>query len=248
MRYLMLALLLTGLTVAGVSAQEEEPDTSPEATAGEKDKGENAEAEEGAEKEEEKKETLDELLKRIEKNHDAHEDFKGNFDQTRFLPLFGDKIKSSGKFAFKKPDHVRWEYTSPHQSILVVTGESGKKWSESTGRVENFKLGDDRGLDAVVKQLFTWFKGEFTRMKDDYTVTIEARNPATLKMAPKKAIVKKYIAAIEVKFNEEEQEIRSVKIIEPMQPGDTEPAYTLYEFKDTELDTGVKDSRFKINK
>ena len=199
------------------------------------------------EKPEKKEETVDELLKRVEEAHKEHKDFKGNFDQTKFLALFGDEIKSSGKFVFKKPDHVRWEYSKPHKSILVVTGETGKKWSESTGRVESFKLGDDRGLDAVVKQLFTWFKGEFTKLKDDYKVEIKSREPVTLKMTPKKEVVKKFIATIEVKFSDDEDEIKSVKIIEPADEDD-EADYTLYKFKDTKLDSDVKDEEFKINK
>lgn len=235
MRYWMLAMLLTALTAVCALAQEDQPKK-------------NTDAPEAADDDVDEEETLEDLLKRIEKSHDAHEDFKGDFEQTRFLPLFGDKIKSSGEFVFKKPDHVRWEYSEPHESILVVTGESGKKWSESTNRVEDFELGDDRGLDAVVKQLFTWFKGEFTKLTKDYEVTVQKREPATLKMEPKKEIVKKFIAAIEVKFTKGEEEIESVKIVEPLQKGDTEAAYTLYEFKDTELDSGVKDGEFKIDK
>lgn len=205
-------------------------------------------AEEKPKTEEAKPETLEDLLKRIEQAHKEHKDFKGSFEQTKYLPEFDDKIESSGKFVFKKPDHVRWEYEKPHKSILVVTGDSGKKWSESTGRTENFKLGDDRGLDAVVKQLFTWFKGEFTKLKDDYDVEIAERDPVKLKMTPKKDIVKKFIATIEVKFTKGEDQIESVKIIEPKDEEDLDAAYTLYEFKDTKLDSDVKDSEFEIKK
>lgn len=223
MRSLILALLLLGFTTPAVVCQEEEKKT------------------------EKKEETVDELLKRVEEAHKEHKDFKGSFDQKKFLALFGDEIKSSGTFVFKKPDHVRWEYAEPHKSILVVTGETGKKWSESTGRVESFKLGDDRGLDAVVKQLFTWFKGEFTKLKDDYKVEIKSRDPVTLKMTPKKEVVKKFIATIEVKFSSDEEEIKSVKIIEPADEGD-DADYTLYQFKDTKLDSDVKDEEFEIDK
>lgn len=236
MRYWMIALCLLAATSSFILAQESPSDGETKSDKNDDEKGDK------------KPETLDDLLKRIEKSHKEHKDFKGNFEQTKYLPLFGDEIKSNGKFIFKKPDHVRWEYTKPHKSILVVTGDNGKKWSESTNRVENFKLGDDRGLDAVVKQLFTWFKGEFTKLKDDYTVTIEARDPAKLKMVPKKEIVKKFIASIEVKFGKEEAEIASVKIVEPLAEGDEEAGYTLYEFKDTKLDSDVEDSEFKITK
>ncbi|MCA8910640.1 MAG: outer membrane lipoprotein carrier protein LolA [Planctomycetes bacterium] len=237
MRHWILALLMLA-AIAPLAIAQDAPKPKEDAPTKAKDD----------DKEDEKPESLDDLLKRIEKEHKEHKDFKGNFDQTKFLPLFGDEIKSNGKFVFKKPDHVRWEYTKPHKSILVVTGDSGKKWSESTNRVENFKLGDDRGLDAVVKQLFTWFKGEFTKLKDDYTVTIEERSPAKLKMVPKKELVKKFIASIEVKFAKEEKQIASVQINEPIAEGDEKAGYTLYEFKDTKLDSDVKDSEFKIDK
>ena len=195
-----------------------------------------------------KEETLEELLQRIEKAHKEHKDFQGNFDQEKFLPLFGDKINSSGRFVFKKPDKVRWEYQKPHESILVVTGETGKKWSRATDRTESVKLADDRGLDAVVKQLFTWFKGEFTKLKDDYEVEIASRKPVRLKMTPRKDAVKKFIATIEVQFAEGEDVITSVKLIEPMQTGDVQAGYTHYTFKDTSLDKDVADSEFEIAK
>ena len=238
MRYWMIALLMIA-TIATLALAQDAPkkDDAPAKTDDKKE-----------EKTEPKKETLEDLLKRIEDAHKEHKDFKGNFTQTKYLPLFDDTVVSSGRFVFKKSDHVRWEYEKPHKSILVVTGDTGKKWSESTGRVEDFKLGDDRGLDAVVKQLFTWFKGEFTKLKDDYDVEIAERDPVKLKMTPKKDIVKKFIATIEVKFTKGEDQIESVKIVEPKDEEDLDAAYTLYEFKDTKLDSDVKDSEFEIKK
>lgn len=189
-----------------------------------------------------KEESLDDCLKRIEKNHDNHKDFSGKFKQQKYAALFEDLIESSGRFVFLKPDKVRWEYEKPHQSILVISGDDGQKWTETTRRVEKFKLSDDRGLDAVVRQLFTWFKGEFTKLKDDYDVEIAQRSPTMLRMKPRKEIVKKYIASIEVKFTEKDEAIASVKITEPGED------YTLYSFSDTKLDAGVKDEEFEIKK
>ncbi len=233
---------ICALLLLGYSVRAQDPKAEPKAE--EKPRQEQKDEP----KPEAKEETLDDLLKRIETAHKEHKDYQGNFAQEKFLPLFDDKISSTGKFAFKKPDHVRWEYLKPHESILVVAGESGKKWSRATGRTETIKLADDRGLDAVVKQLFTWFKGEFTKLKDDYTVEILARKPSKLKMTPKKDVVKKFIAAIEVQFGGDDDQIASVKILEPMQDGDEAQGYTLYTFQDTKLDKGVADSEFEIAK
>ncbi len=228
-------LLLVLIAVSGAVAQD---------TAGTEQEPTDKPAEKTADGQ--KPETLDELLARIEKEHKQHKDFKGNFEQTRYLPLFDDTVKSSGRFVFKRPDQVRWEYSKPHKSILVVSGNSGRKWSESTRKVEAFKLADDRGLDAVVKQLFTWFKGEFTKLKNDYEVERKAGDSLTLVMKPKNESVQKYIATIEVTFTEDGKQIAGVKLTEPQQKGDKQPGYTQYEFKDTELDSDVGDAEFEI--
>lgn len=200
------------------------------------------EAPKDAPKEAPKEETVEEVLKRIEKDHTDHKNFAGKFTQKKHLLLFDDVIESSGRFVFKKPDHVRWEYSKPHESILVIAGDDGQKWNETTKRVEKFKLSDERGLDAVVKQLFTWFKGEFNKLTEDYTISIIERKPTKLKMVPKKEAVKKFIASIEVAMAEGDKEISSVKITEP---GDD---YTLYTFSDTKLDGDIKDEEFSIKK
>ncbi|CAG0982366.1 hypothetical protein PLCT2_01984 [Planctomycetaceae bacterium] len=195
-----------------------------------------------ADDEPKRQETVAECLQRIEKSQSDHKDFIGKFKQEKHILLFDEKIESNGRFVFRKPNNVRWEYEKPHQSILVIAGDDGQKWTETTKKVEKFKLSDDRGLDAVVKQLFTWFKGEFTKLGDDYDVEIAERSPTKLKMTPKKDVVKKFIASIEVKFTEKDAAIASVKITEP---GDD---YVLYTFSETKLDSGVKDEEFEIKK
>ncbi len=233
---ILACLLMLNLAVL---AQDKTPETKPEQS--ETAKAEPKEAEP-------KKETIEDVLKRIEKKHKKHKDFKGDFKQTKYLPLFDDKVESSGIFVFKKPDNVRWEYKKPHQSILVVTEKSGKKWSASTEKTVSFKLSDDRALDAVVSQMFTWFKGEFTKLTDDYKIEELEHDNTRLKLTPKKKGLKKFIESIEVTFNKDETRLNSVKLIEPMKEGDDAAGYTLYKFENTKLDSDVKDSEFEIDK
>jgi outer membrane lipoprotein-sorting protein len=203
-------------------------------------------AEPKEEPKEEPEESLEALLRRIENAHKDHRDFSGSFDQRRYLPLFEDTIESSGTFAFRRPDHVRWEYSAPHRSVLVVRGDSGHRWSAATDRVERFRLADDRGLDAVVNQLFTWFRGEFTKLTDDYEVSIEQREPPILELTPKAEAVRRYISRIRVTLDAE-LNIKSIRLLEPAEEGE-EPGYTHYEFKDTRLNRDLEDSVFRIER
>lgn len=225
-------------------AQETKPKTEPA-------KASTAEAKEETEPEKKadpEKKTIADLLGRIEKRHKDHKDFKGDFKQTKYLPLFDDKVESSGVFVFRKPDSVRWEYKKPHQSILVVSKDAGKKWSAATGKVESFKLSEDRALDAVVSQMFTWFKGEFTKLGDDYSIEKLEYKSVRLKLTPKKQGLKKYIESIEVTFNADESRLESVKLIEPLKKDDDTAGYTLYKFENTKLDSKVQDKQFNIDK
>lgn len=245
MRWIFVAIMLLAMTLVAHAQDAKSPEPSKESKA-EAPKPDNKTEKETPK--EPKPETVDACLTRLEKNHKDHKDFKGDFKQTKYLPLFGDKIESNGTFLFKKPSKVRWEYTKPHKSILVVDGDDGKKWTETTKRTETFKLSEDRGFDAVVKQLFTWFKGEFTKLKAGYDVEIAERSPTKLKLTPKNKVVKKFIATIEVKFATGDDKIESVKLIQPLQKGDKEAGYTLYAFSNTKLDTNIKDEKFEINK
>ncbi|MDC1142590.1 outer membrane lipoprotein carrier protein LolA [Planctomycetota bacterium] len=243
-RFLTL-LLCVFLMQTFVIAQENTPKPKPETLKAEPEAPKDPpEPEDKAEK----NETIDDVLKRIEKKHKEHKDFRGDFAQTKYLPLFDDKVESSGVFVFKKPDSVRWEYKKPHQSILVVAEGAGKKWSATTKKIESFKLTEDRALDAVVSQMFTWFKGEFTKLADDYDITKLDHATTRLQLAPKKAGLKKFISAIEVTFNDDESRLVSVKLIEPLKDGDEQSGYTLYKFENTKLDSKVQDTEFEINK
>jgi outer membrane lipoprotein-sorting protein len=224
-------------------AEEPAPGAQPEkepAPAAEKGQGE-AEPEDAP-----VKESLPELLKRIEAGQKDAKDMRGDFEQIRFLPLFGDEIRSGGRFAFRKPDQVRWEYTRPHESILVVRGDRGQKWARATNRVEDFRLADDKGLDAVVRQLFTWFRGEFSKLPDDYSVEVLGRGPIRLKLTPRSEATRRFVACIEVALTEGDRELESVKVVDPAQPGEAEPGYTLYRFTGTKMDTGIADSEFRL--
>ncbi|MDB4285709.1 outer membrane lipoprotein carrier protein LolA [bacterium] len=45
------------------------------------------------------------------------------FTQTKHLSFFSEDITTTGKFAFKKDNLVRWEYTDPFSYLIILNGE-----------------------------------------------------------------------------------------------------------------------------
>ena len=82
---------------------------------------------------------VDAFLKKVKTAMADEKTTQGRFKQTKKLAIFDDKVESSGTFAIKRPDHLRWEITTPFKSILVIAGDKGARWNETRKAVEKLK-------------------------------------------------------------------------------------------------------------
>src|SRR3954464_4806634 len=58
----------------------------------------------------------------LSKVNSTIETISSDFLQTKNLSLLAEKIKSKGKFYYKKEDKVRIEYLTPYSYLLVMSG------------------------------------------------------------------------------------------------------------------------------
>src|ERR1700761_7093938 len=63
------------------------------------------------------------------------------FTQERGLKLFNDPLKSEGVMLIERPDRIRWETTSPYQSILLGDQKSVAQFEFNDGKWQKLKLG-----------------------------------------------------------------------------------------------------------
>src|SRR5258705_3596563 len=63
------------------------------------------------------------------------------FTQERHLKLFAEPLKSDGVMLIQRPDQIRWETTSPFQSILMGNHESVAQFEKEDGQWKKLKLG-----------------------------------------------------------------------------------------------------------
>jgi outer membrane lipoprotein-sorting protein len=156
---------------------------------------------------------LDAFVTKVKKGMKDVKTTRGRFTQTRRLAAFDDAVVSTGSFAIERPSKIRWEIEKPFRSILVITGDKGARWNEHRKAVERFALAEKPGIDVAVKQMFTWYSGDFEDVKATFEPTVES-DGRTVSLVPKNEKVRDVMARIAIRFAPDFATIESIAIEE----------------------------------
>ena len=121
------------------------------------------------------------------------------FVQERHLSLFTEPLRSEGSLCFEKPGRVRWEITSPYQSILVSDGSGVAQFEWLDQKWKKLDAGLAGAMQAVITQIAGVMEGRYASESRDYTVTLAA-NPEgpVITLVPRNETMRKMMQAIEV--------------------------------------------------
>ncbi len=65
--------------------------------------------------------TADQVAQRIQEFYDRTSDFQADFTQVSVNRLYGQEQRS-GRVIFRKPGRMRWNYSAPHNDVIVSNG------------------------------------------------------------------------------------------------------------------------------
>ena len=65
---------------------------------------------------------LADVVKKVDAAKAGVETLSGEFTQKNRVKLFKQELTSKGRFYFRKPRQIRWEYTAPDPSALILDG------------------------------------------------------------------------------------------------------------------------------
>jgi outer membrane lipoprotein carrier protein len=156
------------------------------------------------------------LLARLDKNAPSVQTLAGAFTQTSRMKLFRQAIVSRGRFYFRRPRQVRWEYTEPDPSKMIIDGDRAVLTMPGAAP-QQFDLARDPTMRAVADQIFLWLGvGSIMRARTDYAITAAGSDAApVLVLTPKgEAPVGKAFARIELRFDAQLL-LRSIILREP---------------------------------
>ncbi len=161
------------------------------------------------------------------------------FTQKKEMNILARPLVSEGRFYFKSPDSIRWEYLTPVRSIMLMHGGDVHRYVKGDkGFVEDAGVRMP-GMKVVFQEITTWSKGRFDQNKS-FAATLKPGKAPMIILTPKEKGLADMIQRIEITLSGEKAgAIKTIHIVEG------EKASTWLEFKDIELNKGIDDSLFK---
>jgi outer membrane lipoprotein-sorting protein len=160
---------------------------------------------------------------------------RADFVQEKHLGILAKPFVSKGVFYYQAPDSLRWEYTSPVRSILLMHKGKTKRYTETgDGLVETVPM-DLQGMQIMLQQIASWLGGRFS---EDPSFDAVLKPNRTIVLTPKEKGISRIIQHIDLGLSDTPGIIRSVEIYEG------EDSVTRIEFENALINQEIEESLF----
>ena len=162
---------------------------------------------------------------------------KAEFVQEKHMPILARPLVSRGAFFFKASDSLRWEYTEPVKSVLVMHKGQIRRFVHRDGRFMEDAAAGLQSMQVVVQQITQWLSGRFDE-NPAFSASLEP-GPKIV-MTPKEKALARLILRIDIVLAQQPGVLESVTIFE------TEHSFTRLVFQNVILNPRLDDSTFSI--
>lgn len=182
---------------------------------------------------------LDSLLERLRQAAAATQTLSSDFIQEKHLAIFSEKLLSEGRFAYRKPDQLRWELLTPFKSGFVLRGDQGVRWNGLSRERGRFSVERDPVMGMIAKQLLAWARVDLEWLQQRYQMELLQTQPPRLRLIPRDRGEAGFIRHLDITFAEDLRHIATVLLQE------TAGDQTLLHFKKVELNRALPDKVFE---
>ncbi|PZF74169.1 outer membrane lipoprotein carrier protein LolA [Taibaiella soli] len=168
----------------------------------------------------------------------AKQTIQSDFTQVKHLSLLADKIKSKGKFYFKKEDKVRIEYTDPYYYLLVMNG--GQIMVKDEQKSSKVNTRNSKTMQSVNRIMIDCMRGTVFQNPDFKVSAYENANGYLLSLVPSNDAMKKMFKQIDVYMDKKNFDVSRLTMTE------TGGDYTDMDFTNTQHNVALNETLFKI--
>jgi outer membrane lipoprotein-sorting protein len=159
-----------------------------------------------------------------------------NFIQEKHLKILSTPLISKGTFYYQVPQSLRWEYTSPFRSILLIHNGNIKRYIKGNdGFIQDSGV-ELQAMQVVLQEITLWLRGRFND-NPNFNAVLEPGPKIVL--TPKEKSFAAIIQRIELMLSNQPGIIETVRIYE------NDTSYTKFIFNNVSLNKPLKDSLFQ---
>ena len=180
-----------------------------------------------------------EIIQKIDKSASAMTAMQCQFTQTKSMKLLSREMKSEGVMYFKKPDKLRWQYTSPYDYTFILNGD--KVRIKSTKSTQDINVQGNKMFRQITSIILNSITGDGLKSTSDFGVEMYKSDKGYFaKLYPKKKEVKQIYNVIEIHFDTALTMVNMVKMEE--KTGDV----TLVRLNNIKTNAPVNETLFDI--
>jgi outer membrane lipoprotein-sorting protein len=165
--------------------------------------------------------------------------FSADFTQSKYMKILTKPLVSKGRFYFQAPDSVRWEYTAPVKSILLMSRHGIKRYTHgSRGLVEDGSA-STASMQVVLREISQWSQGRFTD-NEHFAATLQGGREPKIILTPKEKGLSEMISCIVITLSADRPgQLKSVRIEEGA------GNYTSFAFSNVKMNGKISESLFR---
>lgn len=161
---------------------------------------------------------------------------EASFTQTKHMEILAKPLVSKGKLYYQAPGSLRWEYSSPVWSVLLMHGSSISRYVKRGDAIVQDSTARLQSMRVVIQEIALWMKGDFDA---NPSFKAELRPGRTILLTPREKGMSDIISKIELKLSDRPGMIRSVTIYE------SEKSRTVIAFGDVKLNAKIPEAVFR---
>ncbi len=162
-----------------------------------------------------------------------------DFTQTKTMKMLKKTMNSQGLMYYKRPDKLRWQYTTPYDYTFIINGGMVSLKSQKTH--DKIDVRKNKMFDQITKVILNSITGSGLKNSADFTCVIYKNgNICSAKLYPKKKELKQVYQNIEIFFNAQRTMVTSVKMEE--KTGDT----TIIRFTNVKTNAPINEKVFAV--
>ncbi len=168
------------------------------------------------------------LVQRVSQVQASVKTLTADFEQLRTSHLLAEPSRSTGRFYYRAPESVRWDYTSPREMTVLITAGVAITYRPAEKRAERIEVG--RAQHRVLR--FMSATEPLEKLKEYFTFTfIDAggKSNYVLRLKPVVHTIKKRLREVELEIDR--ARFLPVKVSYTEVDGDS----TVYSFSDIRL-------------
>lgn len=136
-----------------------------------------------------------------------------DFVQTKRMKMMKDEAISTGRMAYERPEHLRWEYSTPKELVFVMN--DGKAYIKKDGRKTLLDAARGKAFRKISTLIMGCVTGQGLTDEKTFTSSLETdRDRCIVTMTPRQKDMQRMYSRIVLHYNAKAQVVEKVEMHE----------------------------------